>query len=289
MKRYLVVVGLAATAALLWLPPAASIAQQQPAARAGQASGPLLKPGFMFDPSNVLAYPSLQGYQVDRDVLDPELVATAGLSRRLFLIKTQDQTRLRLRIGVSPIGIAEVAEFFTRFGALSQIPPAERLVAGASVGLSIGDESQVGAGSTSTNVKAEIAFRRQNVFVSIEHASEGTLNLLSIATQIDAAIQALPDVTAAQLAAQRPVITQFSAASTQLHPAEGTNLTVAANNPGGGPLTKTYRSAGGYVITGAPDRYQAGSAVGTQTLTLIMSSPALLFDQETISFNVTPP
>lgn len=270
------------------LRPAMSSAQPQegPPKRSGN---PALKPGFAFDPTDAVPYPGLQGYDIEHDVLSVELIASAGLVRQLVLLNTANQARLRIRIAVSPTGAADLGPYFAAFAALSQAPAEERLVDGASVGLTIGDDSQVGTGSSSSQVQDEIAFRRANVFVSIEHTTAGTLNLLSIASEIDAAIQALPDVTPAQLAALRPQITQFTPASAQLQPSQVTELTVAAIDPAGTPLSRTYRSSDGYGTVGTPDRYQAGSILGRQNLTLIVSNPALLFDQAEIGFTVASP
>lgn len=282
MKTHRGIIGVAIVAACSLAPISASSAERQEPTGRPASKGSLLKPGFEF----VLGdFPSLNGYAIDLEEVEIGFVSSGGLMRSVLL--SSGSTELRVRIGVSQPDINAVQKFFTNFDLLSQMDPAERLVSGSSVGLTIGDESLVGFGSTSTSVRDEIAFRRKNIFVSIEHVSEGLLNLLSIATEIDSAINALPDVTSPALDALRPTIDKLSAASTNLSPADETELTVSLTDPQGLSLSKIWQADEGDVLSGPPDRYSAGSLIGLQTLTLVASNSALLFNKASINFNVT--
>jgi hypothetical protein len=242
-----------------------------------------LKPGFAFDPDDCS---SLAAFAMEIDELDADQADAGRLSRELLLSNGTDD--LRIVIGVSQNSVGGVRAFMRHFGENAELDAAERLVNGSQVGLAIGEDSRVGNDSTSASIEREVAFRRQNIFVSIQLLSEDSLNLLPIASQIDAAIQALPDVTLTQLQTLRPEIVQFSAADTSLHPYEATDLTVSVTNPGGDTITKTYVDPDGDVELGSPDRYRAGGRVGTQTLQLVVSRPNLLFDSAGVDFQVVP-
>src|SRR5262249_21157155 len=131
--------------------------------------------------------------------------------------------------------------------------------------------------------------RRANVFVSIDDVGNEAKNLFTMATAIDAAIAALPNVTLAQLEARRPTIRRFAAAETLIEIGAKTVLTLkGVPRVPVATLTKTFVTADGDVIEGPPDVYLAGGTPGTQTLRVIVSTPELLFDSAQIQFTVKP-
>jgi len=250
------------------------------------AGAPLLKPGFAFALKD---FASLSGYAIDNEEIGEDRISLGELRREMRLVN--GPSRLRIHLTVSQVGTMSLADLFTFFEDISQMDPEDRLVEGSTVGLSIGEESRVGAGSSSSNVANEIAFRRQNIFMTIENKAQGSLNLKPIAEELDAAIQTLPDLTPAQVEALRPNITLFSPGSMNLTPGQETTLTLNVTNPTGDPLTTTFLAPNGYIKENPPltYNYKAGSKIGTQTLTVVVSIPSLLFDSETINFTVAEP
>lgn len=243
---------------------------------------PPLKPGFNFDPAD---FPSLAGCIVEGDDLDTMLLASAGLSRHLLL--AIDTTYLQITIGVCQYGVAPAAEFFEPFQALSSMNPEDRLISGSTAGLYFGDESLVANGSASGDIRGEIAFRRQNIFVSIRHIADSVMNLLTIATEIDNAIMALPDYS--QINDFYPSVDSLLSVETDLAPYDETGLTVVVSDPEGSSLTKSYFCPYGEVFVDSVLRYWAGPYIGSQPLRLIVSNTELLYSEEMIIFNVANP
>lgn len=263
-------------------------------AQGGQAplGVPLMKPGFYFNPT---LYPSLIGYVIDTgndDILTTDL--DKGLIREVDLVDIGPGVRLRFRIAVSHIDEAAASQFFQGFTFPSQRDPADRLVTGASLGLSIGDvpiETLVSSSGPPGSAYNEIAFRRKNVFVSIRYIRESgpdSLNITDIATEIDASVAALPDVTFAAFEAARPVIDAFSAVIPNLIEAQLSDLNVAYHDPNASTVSRLYLADDGDVIPNLPDKYRAGSLIGAQDLTLLVYNRELMFRTSSVVFVVTP-
>jgi len=260
-----------------------------------QASGPsLMKPGFNFNPST---FPSLAGYAIvpgTDDIHTNDLAL--GLTRRLDLFNIGANVRLRITIGVSHVSASAALAFFEGFTLPSEMQASERLVSADSIGVSIGDdpisESLVSANSDFGVLRDEAAFRRKNIFVSIQYVYENgpaDLDLTDIATEIDAAVAAIPDVSFAAFELARPIIDGFSAVTPNLAEGQISDLNVLYHDPNW-PLVsvdRLYIEDDGDVISGT-DKYRAGSLIGSQNLTLVVYNPNLLFREATIAFNVTP-
>jgi hypothetical protein len=276
----------------LMLPRAA--AQRPPVAVPGVPLPPV-KPGFEF---RLDEYATLVDYDFrDPDNPDDELVderiGQGILARRLSLISADGSSNLFLLVGAAQRPWPGPRVLIEEFTTESQMLPEDRLIPGERLGIFIGDESLVGRNSRTDFVADEIAFRRQNIVVFLQHTSDDdddgpSPNLKPIAEEIDGAIASLPDTNWPHLVLERPKILEFSAAKSSLKPYEETELRLRARNRWGDPLLLTYLEPDGDVLRGDPDRYIAVSKEGTQTLTLIVSRPNLLFDVATIEFDVAP-
>lgn len=259
-----------------------------PSAPSQQAAGPRgasLKAGFQFVPASI---PALSGYSVTSDTLEVARRASLGIKREVAM--TNGPHSLLITIGLSQISASSVVPIIDEFVRDSQKRPQNRFVDGASRGIFIGDQSLVDPDSSASNIPVEMIFSRANIVVAVQRAGDSPGNLKPIAEGIDAAIAAQPDVSPAQLAAALPVISIFSAESTSLHPGDQTNLTLTASDPDGGATTATLVDPEGDVLESPPPRrYLAGSKLGSQDLTVVVTDATLLYAESSISFNVTPP
>ncbi len=255
-------------------------------AQSATRRGDMLKPGYFLLPKDI---PALAGYKVDNDHLDVDRRGTIGIKRAVTL--SSGPQSIAIHIGLSQVSVSEVNAIINEFVGDSQMRPEDRFVDGQTLGIKVGDQNRVGGDSTSSNIPQEIVFSRSNIFVSVQRASDSAVNLKPIAEDIDAAIQALPNVTLTELNDNWiPTIATFSAESTNLYPGEQTNLTLQRSDPQLAPLTTTYIAPEGDVLESPPPpRYRAGSKIGTQPLDVVVVNPSLLFANATLNFNVTSP
>lgn len=246
-----------------------------------------LKVGYDFDHTRL---PSFKGYSVvgERDWVEVDLRGTLGIRRRVALTSGSHVLLVYVRLTQAPA--VTINTILTEYVEDSSMVVSERFVDATTVGISLGDQSLVRPDSASNLATTEVAFTRANIFVALGTQEGNSPNLLPFAQEIDAEIQALPDVTQAQLDAARPQITTFEAATTDLHPGGETTLTLTASDPGGGSLDFVFEPPDGYVKqTPPPLRYKAGSALGTHSLTVVATNDDLLYSEASINFNVTAP
>lgn len=250
------------------------------------------KAGFALDPNTINA---LDGYTVATDVLREEERGVMGMQRQIEMIK--GNSRLRLDIGLTQDPILKIENILRHFTtSSSHIAFEHRSVNGRSLGIEIGDVVYVSNGSSNKSILGEIIFFRSNIFISIVELPTQppagdmfslSVNLKPIALEIDAQIQSLPDHSVQELRALLPVIAEFSIAeNVELEPGDRIDLTLSVSDPRGLPLTILHTGRDGDVLTEGPMQYQAGSKVGTHTLTVVVVNDHLLYSEDTLSIDV---
>lgn len=271
------IAGIAALAALGFF---ASAASGQGGARTG---APSLKAGYAFDPALVPGV-VVSTFAVDptTDVLDVGSMDESRIARRLDLVRNPGpgEDRLRVEIGVSqdpvdPIGAVGgfITDYFFANDAGQQF---------------FASEPSLGSAGRINDLHDTVLFTQSNIYIQIEQISGAPGVALPAAQEIFGQIKSLPPVAALPLptvgVATFPVPGVVNLTEGQIQA-----FTISPFDPSGGPLSVTYVAPDGEVDTTGPNPvYRAGSTVGPQTLTVVVSTASLLSGQASLTFNVTP-
>jgi hypothetical protein len=162
-------------------------------------------------------------------------------------------------------------------------------------GIAVGDFNFISAGSTASNFGGYIAFVRNNVLCVISDDSASgpsTVDLISLAANIDSRIQSLPDLTPIQFDSLRPLISVFSPTLGTLSAGLGTvtTLNVSVSDPVGETLVRQFSSKGGFVIedTNTSITVHPTYVLGMVPIQLIVINASLQFSTASTAIDVIP-
>lgn len=185
--------------------------------------GPL-KPGVKFVPANV---PSLTGFAVSRDTLEVLKVADEPILMRAVTL-TQGSTTVRIELRVSQKSTDAAQEAL--LGSVRRIQAElDSWIRGDQNGIALGDLNFVD--SLDLTHLGSVNFVRNNICVVLQGMNGPTAHLVEMATAIDALMVQEPDFTAATLASQIPVISQFSPQANPIGLLSSTPIKLEASDP----------------------------------------------------------
>ena len=248
-----------------------------------------LAPGYRFDASEIRA---LDSFSVRSDARELHARADGVVLRVLQL--TDGATTLKIRISVSSVAIADRTALLEAVSAsaLSEFSFDTRFQACPSAHF-VGVECYAKEEPQNGAVFGELLFAYDNIAVLLQERGSfnatvsPSVDLWPIAVEIDARVKGVKGVTAAQLAALRPIIEELSATDNELAPETSTSLQARARDPAGGALEFEYLTETGEVDeSGGAPVYLAYSVLGTDTIELVVVNKQLLFASETLQLSI---
>lgn len=248
--------------------------------------GPL-KAGFRFTQSD---YPELTGFSISSDVLVFPRSDTARVSRRLKLKKEAEQ--VEIEIYISQVSTDDAQETSVDFYIAMQSGPLDAIQNGSNAGLQIGDYSFISKGITSTNISvlAGIDFVRNNISFRIGKTNS-SIDIVALASKIDAKLVAMPNLTPTQLQGRLPVISAFSPMNPIIKPFQQTGLSFTFSDPNNESVQLKFFTDFGAVVrdtSAQPPQtfFKADDSVGTTPIRVVVVNESLLFKSATTSVQV---